>query len=225
MKINCSKKDLRDFSLMLCIPISLYIFTLIQRNSTFTYSLVTDIDRNIPFLKIFILPYISWYGFVWIVPVYFYFKDRKIYYSTLITYTITVSICCIIYSVFQTEVPRPELIGNDVLTNIINVIYSNDKPVNCFPSIHVLSSFIMIKAVSQSKKKNIFNSLVIVTLGTLIIMSTQFVKQHVILDLIFAILLGNIVFNIVNNFSRESFTEWKKRIFSLLMMKKKSEIW
>lgn len=205
MEIKYSKNNLRDLLLILTIPIMLGIYTIIQYIPNNCYSLATDIDKNLPFVKFFIVPYLSWYGFLFIVPLYFYFKDREMYFKTMWAYTICLVICCIIYCMFQTTVSRPYLIGNDIFTKLISLTYSNDKPVNCFPSVHVITSFIMIKSINHSKAKNKLNSFIIYTLGVLIIISTQFIKQHVILDLTVALLLGNIVFNIVNNFNKESF--------------------
>lgn len=49
------------------------------------------------------------------------------------------------------------------------------------------------------KKASIY-SVIITVIYSLIILSTQFIKQHVIMDLIFAILLGDIIYKAVENF-------------------------
>ncbi|QGU94828.1 hypothetical protein GOM49_06705 [Clostridium bovifaecis] len=138
-------------------------------------------------MKEFILPYI--YGFALI---YLRFKDKGIYYRTLISLNIGLISCYLIFYFFQTTVARPTLVGTDIFTDLVNIIYNHDRPYNCFPSVHVITTYIVMRGINiVSKKKLILLSSNII--GALII-STQFVKQHVILDLIAAILLGELIF-------------------------------
>jgi hypothetical protein len=71
---------------------------------------------------------------------------------------------------------------------------------NCFPSIHVLTSYILIKGAMNCEKKASIYSVIITVISSLIILSTQFIRQHVIMDLIFAILLGDIIYKAIENF-------------------------
>ncbi|EQB9786979.1 phosphatase PAP2 family protein, partial [Clostridium botulinum] len=64
----------------------------------------------------------------------------------------------------------------------------------------------------------------VIILGILIILSTQFIKQHVLLDAIFAIILGEGIYNMINYYGLEMIKKCQQKKSSLLMMKKKSEI-
>ena len=132
--------------------------------------------------------------------------------------------CFIVYFFFQTTVPRPKLVGNDILTNIVRFVYNSDNPFNCFPSIHVLFSYVMIKGVKKSGSKNLMVNGIICLISLLIILSTQFIKQHVILDLIFAILLAEGIYKAVDNFSLERCSLWIKKASWWWTTKKKLEI-
>lgn len=129
--------------------------------------------------------------------------DRNIPF--IIPYVICIIISFLIYFLFQTMVPRPKLLGNDFATDIVRWVYRLDSLFNCFPSTHSFSAYIILKGVGESKIKNKFIRFIIFSECTLVMIATQFVKQHVILDLIGAILLGNIVFKIVFKFSSEVF--------------------
>ena len=177
-------KKLMPFCLMLSIPTSNIIYCLLNNVNRGTHSLVTDLDRAVPFLKIFILPYLIWYFFIFGTLTYFCFKDRKIYYRTLLSINLGLLIAYGIYFFFQTNVPRPDLISNDFLTGLIAFVYNTDKPYNAFPSIHVLTSFLMIKAINKYPAKNYLNVTLVYITAILIILATQFVKQHVVLDLL-----------------------------------------
>ena len=48
-------------------------------------------------------------------------------------------LCYSVYAIYQTTVPRPELIGSDWLLRTVQWVYRSDEPFNCFPSTHVLT--------------------------------------------------------------------------------------
>lgn len=217
-------KNLMPLCLMLSIPISNIMYVLLNNGNRGTHSLVTELDQGVPFLKIFILPYLSWYFFIIGTLIYFCFNDRKIYYRTLAAINLGLLISYAVYFFFQTNVPRPDLIGDDFLTMLIGFVYNNDQPYNAFPSIHVLLSFIMIKAINKYPGKNYVNITVVYIIAILIILATQFIKQHVVLDLLSAVVLGGSIFDLVFHINMEGLRAWLKEPYLWLMMKKRSEI-
>lgn len=173
------------------------LYPLFNSDSRGVYSLVTEFDTALPFMKEFIIPYIAWYPFMAFGLLYFCIKDKDIYYKILISLIIGTLISYATFFVFQTHVPRPELTGSDLFTKLVSIIYANDKPYNCFPSLHVLQTYLIIKGIKVSTLKNKLNDFVITSTGTLIILSTQFIKQHVILDLVVSVILGEVLFRLV----------------------------
>lgn len=200
-----SKKDLLPLSLLLTLPLLSFIYLWLNHPTNEIHSLVTDLDQKIPFIKIFIIPYISLQAFVAINLLYFYWRDRQTYYRTIITLNLSMVICFIIYYFFQTTVPRPPLNGGGMLNKLLRLTYSVDEPFNAFPSIHTMASFIMIKAIGQSNARNRWNSLIINTIAVLIIISTQLIKQHVLFDLVAGVVLGGLVFETVYDY------KWQKK--------------
>lgn len=198
---SISIKKIKSFALslslmLLIIPLNLgYLF--LNTSKRGVHTLVTNIDNSIPFLKVFILPYVAWYAFIFIIMAYLCYKDRKTYYITITAYMLGLIASYITFYFFQTTVPRPEVIGSDFLSKIIRIIYSTDKPYNCFPSIHVLSCFLMIKAIMTSSARNRTNMVIIWSNSVLIIISTLFIKQHVILDVFSGIIYADLLFRIV----------------------------
>ncbi len=203
-----SKKYMLPIGAMVLFLLTGALYPLFSTDSRGVYSLVTDFDKMIPFTKEFIIPYVSWYPFIFLSLLYFYIKDSELYYKEIISIILGMLISYGIYFIFQTAVPRPELSGNDIFTKLIALIYANDKPFNCFPSLHVLETYLIMKGIKTSSCKNKLNSFIINSVGILIIISTQLIKQHVILDLIFAIILGEIIFNFIYklDLSKAAFT-------------------
>nr|WP_204616248.1 phosphatase PAP2 family protein [Desulforadius tongensis] len=210
---------------MLSIPVSNIFYALLNNSARGAHSMITEIDKAIPFLKIFILPYIIWYPFIFFTLFYLCLRDKKIYFHTLAALNLGLIICYIIYYTYQTTVPRPEVAGKDLLALLVMYIYSSDQPFNCFPSIHCLTSFLMIKGINNSTVKNTFNTTIISFTAAVIILSTLFVKQHVILDVISAILLGDLVFRLVHYFPTSAVLLWLRNSYPLATMKKKLEIY
>lgn len=194
------KSCLMPLSLMFLIPLINIIYAHLNNSARGTHSLVTDIDKSVPFIKSFAVPYIMWFPFLVITLIYLCFRNKEVYYRVIISLILGLMICFLTYYFFQTAVPRPQLTGNDFLTNLVRFIYFTDNPFNCFPSIHVLTSYILIKGAMNCEKKATIYSVIITVISSLIILSTQFIKQHVIMDLIFAILLGDIIYKAVGYF-------------------------
>jgi membrane-associated phospholipid phosphatase len=104
----------------------------------------------------------------------------------------------IIYYFFQTEGPsRPVILGNDILSRMLQYIYAIDHPYNSFPSIHVMSSYLLIRAIRNNSWKTKWHQWLIGCSSASIILATMFIKQHVIMDVAAAILLVEILFKSV----------------------------
>ncbi|WP_171684513.1 phosphatase PAP2 family protein [Paenibacillus planticolens] len=180
-------------SALLLIPLVGLIYVHLNQEGTRVYSLVTDLDRHIPFLKGFVVPYLSWYGFLLVCFLYLAYKDRRNYYITLVESVVGLLICYGLYAIYQTTVPRPELIGSDPLLRMVAWVYRTDEPFNCFPSTHVLTSYLMMRAYLRTTHVALRYKIIVSCMSLLIILSTQFVKQHVLLDIVGAILVAECV--------------------------------
>ncbi|HJV16576.1 MAG TPA: phosphatase PAP2 family protein [Bacillales bacterium] len=184
-------------ALLLIFPILGYIYGNLNENRSDATILLTKLDSIIPFLPIFILPYILWYVFILAYLIYFWSKDTKLYIRTLAIIVLGEIVSFIIYYFFQTTIPRPALSDKGFLINLVQIIYLHDQPYNCFPSIHVLTTFSIILSSFHIKNKHIFHTFLIPISGFLIIISTLFVKQHGILDILGSIFLAFFMYGII----------------------------
>lgn len=157
-------------------------------------------DDLIPFCEYFIIPYYFWFAFLIGMIVYGFFWDfsalKNYMKFTSITYTVTF-IIYVLYPTAQDLRPQ-ELIGNRFFINIVEYAYSVDTNTNVCPSIHVLGSMAVCFAAMKSR---VFGTkmwkTVFLTVTVLISMSTLFVKQHSVIDLVAAVVLGALVYPIV----------------------------
>lgn len=151
------------------------------------------LDDKIPFCEYFVIPYYFWFIFLIGMVVYGFFWDEtalKNYMKfTAITYTVTL----LIYAVYPTaQNLRPTVFeNNNFFTQIVRFAYRVDTNTNVCPSIHVLGSMAVYFA---ARKSRFFGSrawrAAFFAVAVLITLSTLFVKQHSVLDIVFAIILG-----------------------------------
>jgi len=179
---------------MLMFPVLGWMYALMNTvENREVFSLVTTVDEAIPFVKYFALPYSVWIFYIYVCLFYFFKKDIHVYYRMLMTYAICALLCYLIYSVFQTTVARPYVGGTDPFSLLMQYIYNRDQPYNCFPSIHCFSSYMVMRAIWTSSFRNKWNMTLITGMSSLIILSTLFVKQHVVMDALAAIFLVEVV--------------------------------
>lgn len=202
---------------LLVIPVLGIIYQVLNTHPGNAVILTTKVDSVIPFLPIFIVPYILWYGFIFGYLVYYCFKDKQVYLQTLTIIVVGELICFLIYFFFQTTVPRPTITGDGLLFDLVKLIYNNDQPFNCFPSIHVLTTFAIMLGSMHIENKHLFHTIFIPLLGTLIIISTLFVKQHVIFDMIGSMFLVAFIYGIV--FELYQF-QWREKSDTVYMKNK-----
>ncbi|GFZ91269.1 inositol phosphorylceramide synthase [Paenibacillus marchantiophytorum] len=171
------------------IPVLNVFYGRLNNGSGDVGNLMTDLDNLIPFIPVFIIPYLIWYPFIFGMLIVMFLKDRAVYYRSLIALCAGLISCYLIYATYQTTVPRPPLIDDSWLIGLVKLVYATDKPFNCFPSIHVLTSYIVLKASYRCSFERKARTAIVIAAWSIII-STLFVKQHAILDVAGAILLS-----------------------------------
>lgn len=148
-----------------------------------TYYLGMAIDDLIPFSPAWVLPYVFWYFYLGGVPLLLMFRNQQRCAQAILSMILGLACSFLIFSVFQTTVPRPEVVGNDPFSAVVRWVYSIDEPYNAFPSIHVLASFILMLISARTAEINRLTRGALWLAGTAIIFATVFIKQHVVADI------------------------------------------
>lgn len=201
MKIKISKSDF--FILLIIVFLILFqslIFFLTKPLINDPYILGSYIDDNIPFVPQFIWIYVFWYFMIFAVPYYISKKNRNVFYKYCITYLLTTILAGLIFIIFPNGVIRADIKTTDIASKLVQIIYNFDTPsINCLPSIHCLYSYLFILAVFSSKKDtSTLMKIIITILSILVVLSTLFIKQHVVYDAIASLILALIVWIIVD---------------------------
>lgn len=190
-KYNINEIKWLDLAWFIILPIININYIIAGALAKSGKDLSLTIDKEIPYVSAFIFPYIYWYAFIFLGLVFILSKDRKRYLRSLMVIYISMCICYLFYYFYPVEISRPIISNNTLPNRLVNLIYEADRPFNCFPSIHVLNTYIIMRftKVKDNKSWFIYTSII----GILIILSTLFIKQHFILDGVAAIIIAEIV--------------------------------
>lgn len=196
------KLELKPIIISICLVLFQSILYAISKSISGSNAILIGgcIDEVIPFKIIAIIPYCMWYFLIFIIPYYYYKKDKELLSKYILSYISITLIANIIFILCPTTVNRPTITGNDILSNMAKIVfYVDNNPVNCFPSLHCAISFLWIIYASYMKNTNKYFKIIICIISILIIISTLFIKQHVFIDMIGGICITSIVIIIVNH--------------------------
>ena len=150
----------------------------------------TWLDSFIPFIPAFVVPY-AVYPIIGILPFVVFWKDYGKYRTVALSMATVLAISIVIFMTFQTSVARADFVADDLFTWGVSVVYSLDEPLNALPSLHVAIPVIATLFIYAEKRRL---GLYILPVTILIALSTVFIKQHAILDLIAGLALALAVF-------------------------------
>lgn len=178
------------FLLAVVLFLNIVVYKIAQIAVPGGISLVTPIDNMIPFVSYFVVPYYLYAVFL-LLPFAVFWKDYKNYMVMALSLVAVLAISNVIFFAFQTEVPRPDIQSTDVFSKAVLAIYSTDNPVNAFPSLHVAVPTIVTLFIFLRSRKF---GLCLTPITILIILSTLFIRQHVIADVVGGLVLAFAVF-------------------------------
>lgn len=176
-------------------------FTYLERTVTTDFIPVySKLDKYIPFMELFVIPYFLWFIFIFVTVAYFFLTSRHEFYKYCAFLFIGMTICLIIYTIWPNGHYLRENLNtlgrSNIFTCILGKLYSFDTATNVFPSIHVYNSIGAMIAIRKSERLRHIKWLQVSTfvLTVSICMSTVFLKQHSILDVFGGIILSIIMY-------------------------------
>ena len=187
--------------LLIYAPIYMIWFSHLERTVKHYKLIHVALDDYIPFCEVFIVPYLLWFVFIAAVMLYFFFTDVEGFYrlAKLMFTGMT------IFLIVSTLVPnglniRPYVFERDnIFVDMVKLLYRADTPTNVMPSIHVYNSIGAHLAIVHNQKlarnKKLHISSLVLCIS--IILSTVFIKQHSMFDVLTAFVLSAVMYVIV----------------------------
>lgn len=183
-----------SLKLLLFWPIFFLIFTYAEHDfpAAYYFPMHCRLDDLIPFCEWFVIPYVVWFPFVGGMAAFLLLRDPPAYRRMMRFIILTYSAALLIFFLFPTcQQLRPVLfLRGNPLIRMTAAIYANDTNTNVCPSIHVIGSFAVYFAARDSRmlsKPPI--RLTVFILTVLISISTVFLKQHSVLDVLAGLLV------------------------------------
>lgn len=172
-------------------------FMLMEQSNVKIHIIHSLADDKIPFCPYFIIPYVLWYFFLIGTVIYFAVScpSKKEYYQYLGTLGVGMTLFLLISYVYPNgQQLRPDLsnAGNGVFISVVRFLYKIDTPTNIFPSMHVFNATASCIALYQNERcrKNKIFTVSQLILGVSIVLSTMFLKQHSVADVMTALILN-----------------------------------
>lgn len=196
------KETLQYWWTALYFPVYMFFFWLAESYTENYFHVINiSLDDKIPFVEWFIFPYYLWFPFMALFFVLFFFRDKKEYIRMIALLYAGMTLFLIISFAYPNGLDlRPDEFPRDnAATRLVALLYQSDTPTNVFPSIHVFNTLGMLIAVWRSGKvlKKRWMKWATTGIGSLIICSTVFLKQHSMVDVIGAFVFAAILFLLV----------------------------
>ena len=175
------------------LPVYLAMFFAIEHFITDNYwATQTALDSYVPFCEWFIFPYVSWSPLLVALGIYLILKDgesfRRYMWFIMVTFTTAVVFCILVPN---GQDLRPAVMEHhNAATWLVEYTYSIDTNTNVFPSVHILGVVAAVAAVWNTPRLQKGSALY----GALIIVSTVFVKQHAVVDVLSGLMVGAIAY-------------------------------
>ena len=164
------------------------------------------LDDKIPFLPVFVLPYVIWYLYIPGMMVLTFFKDKNSFKRQQIAFYSGAVVCSLVFLIYPSTVDfRPMAEGSGFLLWLTRLVYSGDvPPANVLPSLHCFEALgvHLTTFTAGPFRKSIFWRTASAILVVLICLSTVFIKQHSFVDVISGCIMAVLSLLITNCFLR-----------------------
>lgn len=152
----------------------------------------STLDDLIPFCEWFVIPYIFWYALIVISLGYFLLYNVDSFKRLQIFIIITQIVAMLVYIVFpnRQDLRPTEFARDNLLTQVIGILYAFDTNTCVCPSLHVAYSLGIASVWAKEKGVSRLWKVFVVVTVVLICLSTAFIKQHSVLDILAAIPVG-----------------------------------
>lgn len=188
----------RELKFALWLPFYLLAFVLIEHLPQASYwPTQLPLDNAIPFCEWFVLFYCAWYPLLVAVGLYLLLRDVPAFRCYMAFLAVTFFASVLIWLLLPNgQDLRPQVFPRENFpTALVAALYRIDTNTNVFPSVHVVGSVGAALAMWDSPRLRAHPLLRwgVPVLAVLICVSTLFIKQHTILDVVSALALSLLV--------------------------------
>ncbi len=159
---------------------------------TAPHDLSTPWDAALPvctfFIVFYMLAYVQWGGSY----IYHCSESPQLCYRIVTADFIAKAVCALCFLFFPTAIVRPEITGTGLFDWGVRFIYAVDTPVNLFPSVHCLESWMCFRMCLLGRRRLWWYRVAQLTMTLLVFASTVLIKQHFLVDIVAGVLVGEL---------------------------------
>ena len=195
ISLRLSRIPWRNLKYALWLLFYLLAFVLVEHLPQASYwSTQLPLDNAIPFCEWFVLFYCAWYPLLVAAGLYLLLRDAPAFRRYMAFLAVTFFASVVIWLLLPNgQDLRPQVFPRENFpTALVAALYRIDTNTNVFPSVHVVGSAGAALAVWDSPRLRAQPLLRwgVVLLAALICVSTLFIKQHAILDVVSGLVLS-----------------------------------
>lgn len=148
------------------------------------HDLTTELDRRIPFAPAWVSVYVLSFPF-WAVSYILAARENSCqdWFRFVFADMASRLVCGLIFLLYPTTNLRPAITGDGFWDWAMGVIYALDPPLDLFPSIHCLVSLMCYLGIRRCGRIATWYRQGTLLFAVLIFASTQFTKQHYLVDI------------------------------------------
>lgn len=186
---------------LLYLPAYLLYFAMLQLRElpeSAVHIIETPLDRLIPTIPAFFLPYAFWWLLFPGALLYFlFYGSREEFLRLCFVLFGGYTICMVVYTVWPNGLQlREPLTGQDIFLQCIGWLRSIDPPRNVCPSMHVSSTVAIDLSVRASKTLRPWVKRGESVIAVLICFSTLFIRQHSVVDVVLGAGMSGILYGL-----------------------------
>jgi len=186
-----------------------YYGAMVINNNRFHYDFTMDFDRRVPIIPGFVIIYFVCYVF-WAINYILIGRISKEHCMKFVLADISSRcVCFIFFILIPTTNIRPEILGNGIGEQLLRHLYLIDHPENLFPSIHCLVSWFCFIGIRNQKQVPRWYRVFSCLFAIAVCLSTQFTKQHYIVDVFGGIIIAELTYYIAHH------SEWYRGVEKL----------
>lgn len=160
------------------------------------------LDYQIPLCEWFVIPYYYWFVYLIGTGLYFVLFDirafREFSWLVILTYSSTIVLYLLFPNCQELRPAAEEITRDNWMVDVIKYLYDFDTNTNVCPSIHVLGSLaVFFPGMHSRTLKGFWWKFYFAVSCFLICISTVFMRQHSILDVLAALAVGVVSYIVV----------------------------
>ncbi len=168
---------------------------LLRRGDTM-WDMTTWLEQVIPFQPVWIIVYFGCFLFWGANYILISRRGKEEWFRFLWADLCAELVCGLFFILMPTTNVRPEVLGTDLASQLVVLLYQVDPPQNLFPSIHCMVSWFCFIGVRSDRRIPLWYRGFNCVFALAVCASTLFLKQHCVPDVFAGVLLAEATYAI-----------------------------